>query len=96
MSDAHAPNTTRGRSTSPPVHGEDSGSAGHSGEPHDEAPHHRKLQHHFDDLGQQAEASTLGMWVFLVTEIMFFGGLFLAYLVYRSAYPTGFRKPATT
>ena len=32
---------------------------------------------------QQAEASTLGMWVFLVTEIMFFGGLFMAYLVYR-------------
>ena len=32
---------------------------------------------------QQVEASTLGMWVFLVTEIMFFGGLFMAYLVYR-------------
>jgi len=32
------------------------------------------------------------MWVFLVTEIMFFGGLFLAYLVYRSAYPTGFQE----
>ena len=38
-------------------------------------------------MAQQAEASTLGMWVFLVTEIMFFGGLFMAYLVYRSAYP---------
>ena len=36
---------------------------------------------------QQAEASTLGMWVFLVTEIMFFGGLFLAYTVYRSREP---------
>ena len=36
---------------------------------------------------QQLEASTLGMWVFLVTEIMFFGGLFMAYIVYRTAYP---------
>ena len=47
--------------------------------------HHPKLQHHFDDMAQQAEASTLGMWVFLVTEIMFFGGLFMCYLVYRTA-----------
>ena len=38
--------------------------------------HHPKLQHHFDDMAQQTEASTLGMWVFLVTQIMFFGGLF--------------------
>ena len=37
---------------------------------------------------QQLEASTLGMWVFLVTEIMFFGGLFMAYLMYRWANPT--------
>jgi cytochrome c oxidase subunit 3 len=36
---------------------------------------------------QQLEASTLGMWVFLVTEIMFFGGMFMAYIVYRIAYP---------
>ncbi|PYR95239.1 MAG: cytochrome oxidase subunit III [Acidobacteria bacterium] len=41
---------------------------------------------------QQAEASTLGMWVFLVTEIMFFGGLFMAYLVYRHASPSGFQE----
>ena len=53
---------------------------------------HPKLQHHFDDMGQQAEASTLGMWVFLVTEIMFFGGLFMAYLVYRTASPDAFRE----
>jgi cytochrome c oxidase subunit 3 len=37
---------------------------------------HPALAHHFDDLGQQREASTLGMWVFLVTEVLFFGGLF--------------------
>jgi cytochrome c oxidase subunit 3 len=59
---------------------------------HAEHPHHPKLQHHFDDMEQQAEASTLGMWVFLVTEIMFFGGLFTAYLIYRWAYATGFQE----
>lgn len=48
------------------------------------------LAHQFDDLGQQYEASTLGMWAFLLTEIMFFGGLFLGYAVYRSAYLEGF------
>ena len=36
---------------------------------------------------QQLEASILGMWVFLVTEVMFFGGLFMAYIVYRHMYP---------
>ena len=36
---------------------------------------------------QQLEASILGMWVFLVTEVMFFGGLFMAYLLYRNMYP---------
>jgi cytochrome c oxidase subunit 3 len=55
-------------------------------------PHHPKLQHHFDDMAQQIDASTLGMWVFLVTEIMFFGGLFAAYLVYRHAYSEGFAE----
>ena len=39
---------------------------------------------------QQREAGTLGMWVFLVTEIMFFGGMFLAYSLYRSMYPASF------
>ncbi|MCS6817073.1 MAG: cytochrome c oxidase subunit 3 family protein [Blastocatellia bacterium] len=48
------------------------------------------LAHHFDDLEQQFEASTLGMWVFLITEVMFFGGLFASYAVYRSLYPEGF------
>jgi cytochrome c oxidase subunit 3 len=43
-------------------------------------------------MDQQAEASTLGMWVFLVTEIMFFGGMFMAYLVYRSSNPAGFAE----
>jgi cytochrome c oxidase subunit 3 len=64
------------------------------GDPHDghSHPHHPRLQHHFDDMAQQAEASTLGMWVFLVTEIMFFGGLFMVYLLYRWASPMGFQE----
>jgi cytochrome c oxidase subunit III len=51
---------------------------------------HRSLQHHFENMEQQREAGTLGMWVFLVTEIMFFGGMFLAYSLYRSMYPASF------
>lgn len=46
--------------------------------------------HQFDDLGQQHEAASLGMWVFLLTEVMLFGGLFTGYTVYRSAYPEAF------
>lgn len=49
------------------------------------APHARTpLAHQFDDLAQQREADDLGMWLFLCTEIMFFGGLFLAYTIYRT------------
>ena len=55
-------------------------------------PTHPWLQHHFDSMEQQAEASTLGMWVFLCTEILFFGGLFMAYLVYRHTSPEGFQE----
>lgn len=51
---------------------------------------HRSLQHHFENMEQQREAGTLGMWVFLATEIMFFGGMFLAYTIYRSLYPAAF------
>ncbi len=47
---------------------------------------HVALQHHFDDLDQQREASTFGMWVFLCTEILFFGGLFTTYVVYRERF----------
>jgi cytochrome c oxidase subunit 3 len=44
------------------------------------------LKHHFADLEQQRATSTFGMWLFLVTEIMFFGGMFAAYLIYRLSY----------
>jgi len=48
--------------------------------------HEEGLQHQFVDMEQQRNASSLGMWLFLGTEIMFFGGMFLAYLVYRYWY----------
>lgn len=54
--------------------------------------HSSVLAHHFSDLEQQREASTLGMWAFLITEIMFFGGLFTGYAVYRAAYPEAFAE----
>ena len=54
---------------------------------HASAPHHPALQHHFDTLEQQKSSATFGMWVFLVTEVMFFGGMFLAYVLYRTWYP---------
>jgi len=48
------------------------------------------LAHHFDDVAQQRRAVSLGMWAFLVNEIMFFGGLFGTYTVYRLLYPHAF------
>ncbi len=48
------------------------------------------LAHHFEDLDQQHEASSLGMWLFLATEVMFFGGVFAAYTIYRDMYLPGF------
>ncbi len=57
---------------------------------HDDHHHQPGLQHQFDDMGQQMDSVTLGMWVFLAQEIMFFGGLFTAYIVMRSQYPMAF------
>ena len=51
-----------------------------------------ELQHHFDTMEQQREASSFGMWLFLVTEILFFGGLFTAYTVYRHQYSRAFAE----
>src|SRR5207249_9099674 len=48
--------------------------------------HAAHVAHHFDDAVQQHEAATLGMWAFLATEVLFFGGLFTAYAVYRHYY----------
>jgi cytochrome c oxidase subunit III len=48
--------------------------------------HSPALLHHFYTEEQQRDASNLGMWIFLGTEVMFFGGLFCAYLIYRLMY----------
>ena len=48
------------------------------------------LRVQFDTEAQQKDAATLGMWLFLVTEIMFFGGMFAVYTIYRSWYPDVF------
>src|SRR5215471_19776657 len=61
-----------------------------------EHPHHPALVHHFDDMEQQKEASTFGMWVFLLTEIMMFGGLFTAYLIYRVKFYPAFVAGSTS
>jgi cytochrome c oxidase subunit 3 len=57
--------------------------------PLESAPHGH-VEHHFEDAVQQKDAATVGMWVFLMTEVMFFGGMFLAYFAYRQAYPVAF------
>jgi cytochrome c oxidase subunit 3 len=62
---------------------------GHS---HGHAAHHPDLQHHFETLEQQKEASTLGMWIFIIQEVMFFGGLLAAYMLYRIWYPTAWSE----
>jgi cytochrome c oxidase subunit 3 len=50
------------------------------------------LAHHFDSPAQQHEAATLGMWMFLATEILFFGGVLTAYAVYRNAFGAAFAE----
>lgn len=52
--------------------------------------HSEALHEQFDDLEQQHEASNLGMWIFLATEVMFFGGLFAAYTIFRHLYYESF------
>jgi len=65
-------------------------------EAHGHAVHHQALQHHFETMQQQKEASTLGMWVFLLTEVLFFGGLFFAYMLYRVWYFDAFAEASRT
>jgi cytochrome c oxidase subunit 3 len=54
--------------------------------------HHPAQQHHFDTMAQQKEAAVIGMWLFLLTEILFFGGLFVAYMIYRVWYFDAFAE----
>jgi len=58
-----------------------------AGHPHGHDPH---LAHHFETPQQQFDAGKLGMWLFLITEVLFFSGLFAAYAVYRSNHPEVF------
>jgi cytochrome c oxidase subunit III len=58
--------------------------------------HHPALAHQFDSMDQQQGASTFGMWVFLLTEIMMFGGLFASYLIYRIKYYDAFVAGSTS
>jgi cytochrome c oxidase subunit 3 len=51
-----------------------------------------RLEEQFRDLHHQHDSAVLGMWVFLVTEVLFFGALFLGVAVYRHAYPVAFEK----
>ena len=51
-----------------------------------------RLEEQYENLDQQHQAASLGMWVFLATEVMFFGTLFLAVAVYRYLYPLAFEK----
>ena len=66
-------------------------------EPHEEHEEHPPyLRHHFVTVEQQAETASFGMWLFLLTEIMFFGGLFMAYLLYRNWYYDAFVASSNT
>ena len=59
---------------------------------HDGKMHPAHLQHHFVSAEQQFDASKLGMWLFLSTEILLFGGMFVAYAIYRLQYPELYRE----
>ncbi len=63
---------------------------------HHEHDHPPYLRHHFETVEQQKEASSFGMWLFLLTEIMFFGGMFMAYLLYRNWYYDAFVAGSNT
>ena len=60
------------------------------------SPETLALQEQFHTPEQQRDASTLGMWIFLVTEVMFFGGMFMAYTTYRAWYPPVFAAASST
>jgi len=56
--------------------------------------HNSNLAHHFKTLGQQFDAAKLGVWLFLCTEILMFGGLFVGYIIYHGIYPEMFAEGA--
>src|SRR5918998_5089417 len=54
------------------------------------AEHDSRLQHHFATFEQQFDASKIGMWLFLATEILLFGGLFVGFALQQAAHPEAF------
>jgi cytochrome c oxidase subunit 3 len=66
------------------------GAHGAPGTAHGHEEHPAYLRHHFENVDQQADAAGFAMWLFLLTEVMFFGGLFTAYLIYRNWYYPAF------
>ncbi len=60
----------------------------HEPEAHGHSPH---LQHHFRDMSQQFDAAKIGMWLFLVTEVLMFGGLFVGYGIMHAKHPAAFQ-----
>ncbi len=65
----------------------------------DSASHSHSMSHvahHFADSEQQAESSKMGMWIFLLTEVLFFGGLFCAYVIFRAWKPDMFYEAHKT
>jgi cytochrome c oxidase subunit 3 len=87
-SDGHAP-------SAPGKDGPGSGGTGHGAHDHGADAHNGHgeypfLQHHFDTPEHQFDSGKLGIWLFLTTEILFFGGLFCAYAIYRSLHPEVF------
>jgi len=82
--DAHQGNTEEAAGTHHGGHGDGHGDDHGDGHGHGHSPF---LAHHFDSLQQQFEAGKLGMWLFLATEVLLFGGLFCFYTVYKANNP---------
>jgi cytochrome c oxidase subunit III len=78
------------RSAPPPAQAHDDGHAHGDGHGHHDPNQYPFLAHHFDTPQQQFEAGKLGIWLFLLTEVLFFAGLFCAYTVYRAIRPEVF------
>ena len=89
---ANNPPVITGQTTHPDAgHSRDeSGVYGHGGAGDHSAPGGAPVGHHFNNLLQQQATVRFGMWLFLATEVLFFGGAFCAYTVYRILYPADF------
>lgn len=59
---------------------------------HSGAPGEAHVAHQFDSAEQQRTSAEMGMWLFLITEVLFFGGLFMAYTLYRWSFPHAFAE----